>query len=398
MTGTVLAPTALEIAVGSVLGEEASEPTLAVERRGASPRAALERAVLPALERPPCAVSFSGGRDSSVTLAVAVAVARREGLEPPIAVSARFAHAPGTGESEWQELVANHLALGDWVRVELEDELDLVGPVAAALLRRHGVLHPPHVSLFALLGERVGCRSLVTGFGGDQILGGWIGIRESDRLPDGPGRAAAVAVYAATPRRLRRLVLRRELPDRPWLTEPAQRAFARHWLDVASAEPVTWSGYLRWLARSRTMASVRRSLELVLGERGIVGVHPLLDRGFLAALARVGGRTGLGSRQELLRLLAGDDLPRAIVTRRSKAHFHHAYFRGPSRSFARRWDGTGLDPGLVDPEPLRQAWLGRWPRGSSALALQAAWLASAGGELQEPPGGLGQELQARRAP
>ena len=398
MSARALEPTPLEIAVGTVLGGEASEPPLEVSGRREPPRAALERALLPALERPPCAVSFSGGRDSSVTLAVAVALARREGLDPPIAVTARFRHAPGTGESEWQELVAGHLRLGDWVRLELEDELDLVGPVAAGLLRRHGVLHPPHTSLFALLAERTGCRSLVTGFGGDQVFGGWLGIRDSERLPDGWGRAASVAVYAAVPRRFRRLVLRRELPVRPWLTEAARRAFERRWLDVASAEPATWSGYLRWLARRRTMASVRRSLGVALGERGAVGVHPLLDRGFLAALASDGGRTGLGGREALLRLLAGDVLPQEIIARRSKAHFHHAYFRGPSRAFARRWDGAGLDPALVDPERLRQAWLGRWPRGSSALALQAAWLASTGDELEEAPAGLGQELDARWAP
>lgn len=398
MNGHPLAPTALEIAVGSVLGGQASEPPLEVAGRGETPRAALERALLPALERPPCAVSFSGGRDSSVTLAVAVALARREGLEPPIAVSARFANAPGTGESEWQELVAGHLRLGDWVRLGLDDELDLVGPVASGLLRRHGPLHPPHTSLFALLADRAGCRSLVTGFGGDQVFGGWLGNRDSERLPDGWERAAALAVYAAAPRRLRRVVLRRELPVRPWLTEAARRAFERRWLDVATAEPATWSGYLRRLARRRTMASLRHSLGLALGERGVVGVHPLLDRGFLAALARAGGRTGLGGRQELLRLLAGDDLPREVLARQSKAHFHYAYFRGPSRAFARRWDGTGLDPKLVDPEPLRQAWLGRWPRGSSALALQAAWLASVEGQGEQPAHALGQQLEARRAP
>jgi asparagine synthase (glutamine-hydrolysing) len=333
-----------------------------------------------------------------VVLAVAAHVARREGLEPPIAVSARFAHAPGTGESEWQELVAGHLRLGEWLRLGLDDELDLIGPVASGLLHRHGVVHPPHTSLFALLAERVGCRSLVTGFGGDQVFGGWLGTRDSERLPRGRGRAATVAVYAVTPRTLRRLALRSVLPDRPWLTETARRQFERHWLDTAAAEPSSWSGYLRWLARRRTMASVRRSLEVVLGERGAIGVHPLLDRGFLAALARDGGRTGLGGREALLRRIAGDVLPQEILERRSKAHFHHAYFRGRSRSFARFWDGSGLDPELVDPEPLRQAWLGRWPRGSSALALQAAWLASADGDLEQPSDGLGQEVEAGRAP
>jgi asparagine synthase (glutamine-hydrolysing) len=396
----VLPPTPLEIAVGAVLGEEPAEPELpGADEASGSPRVELERALLSALERPPCAVSFSGGRDSSVLLAIAVAVARREGLEPPIAVSARFVNAPGTGESEWQELVASHLRLADWVRVEVDDELDLVGPVASSLLRRYGVLHPPHVGLFTLLAESTRCRTLVTGFGGDQVFGGWIGIRDSDRLPGGIGRVAAVAAYGSSPRWLRRRVLRRELPDRPWLTAAGKEAFERRWLAAAASEPPTWSGYLRWLARRRSMASVRRSFDLVLGERDVRPVHPLLERRFLAALAAAGGRTGLGPRQALLRFVAGDVLPPALVERETKAHFHHAYFRGPSRAFARRWDGTGLDPALVEPDPLRHAWLGRWPRGSSALALQAAWLASeSGGELVEEPGRLDQELEPRRTP
>jgi asparagine synthase (glutamine-hydrolysing) len=207
-----------------------------------------------------------------------------------------------------------------------------------------------------------------------------------------------VALYATAPRSARRLVLRRELPDRPWLTATGRRAFERRWLDGASSEPATWSGYLRWLARRRTMASVRRSLELVLGGYGVAGVHPLLDRGFLAALARAGGRTGLGRREQLLRLLAGDALPPELIARRTKAHFHYAYFRDASRAFARRWDGTGLDPELVDAEELRRAWLGRWPRGSSALALQAAWFTSSRDQSGEHADRFGQELEARRAP
>jgi len=403
VTALVLPPTPLEVAVGSVIGREESVPPLPPAVAGLSPRAALEHTLVAALERPPCAVTFSGGRDSSLLLAVAVAVARREGLDLPVPVSARFVNAPGTGEAEWQDLVVAHLGLRDWVRVELEDELDLIGPRAAATLRRHGVLHPPHAGLFALLAECVHCRSLVTGFGGDQLLGGWIGARQSPRLSRSRGlQAAGVVAYATATRRLRRLVLRGDVPDRPWLTEPARGAFARCWLEAASSEPARWDGYVRWLARRRTMASVQCSLELVLGESGVLAFHPLLDRSLLATLASAGGRAGLGNREALLRLLAGDDLPEPLLVRQSKAHFHHAYFRGPSRAFAKRWDGSGLDPAIVDAEELRRAWLGRMPRGSSALALQAAWLSaesrdpSGGRELEQPAGRLGEKLQAAR--
>lgn len=394
-----LVPTPLEIAVGSVLGQDPSQPPLAVPRRAAErPRAALERALLPALERPPCVVAFSGGRDSALVLAVAVHVARREGLELPVAVTARFAQAPGTGEREWQELVASHLELQDWVRIELDQELDLVGPFCATLLSRHGIVNPPHASLFALLAERVPCRSLVTGFGGDQVLGGWIGTRQSGRLPRRrPPRAAALAAYAIAPRRMRRRMLAPEVPSRPWLREPARREYARRWLESVSSEPTSWRSYLGWVARRRTLASLVASLELVLSERGATAYHPLFERPFLAALAGAGGRTGLGDREALTGLLAENDLPPALAARRTKAHFQHAYFREASRRFARAWDGSGLDPALVDAETLRRAWLGRFPRGSSALALQAAWLASAAREGEQPFARLGQETEPARA-
>lgn len=397
MTFPDLAPTPLEIAVGSMIGEQASESPLRLAEHRGSPREALESALLPALERAPCVVPFSGGRDSSLVLAVAVAVARREGLEPPLPVSVRFTSAPGTGESEWQELVVRHLGVGHWERLEVDDELDLVGPVAGPLLRRHGVIHPPHTTLFALIAARVPCRSLVTGLGGDQVLGGWIGRRDSARLPRAPVlRRALLTLHRATPSPIRRLALRPDVPDRPWLTPPARREFARRWLDAAVSEPSPWPTYLAWLARRRNLAGVRHALRLVLGDRGVAVFHPLLEHSVLSALARAGGPSGLGDREGLTGLLARDDLPRSVAARATKAHFHHAYFRTRSREFARGWDGVGLDAGLVRAEELRRAWLGRMPRGSSALALQAAWLASAGREPNEPVHRLGEQLETAR--
>ncbi|MGH3092626.1 MAG: hypothetical protein ACRDOG_09935, partial [Gaiellaceae bacterium] len=67
----------LEIAAGVVFG---SERRRSLPRTRRSPRHSLEDAVRPALLRPPCAVSFSGGRDSSLVLAVAAHVARSDGL------------------------------------------------------------------------------------------------------------------------------------------------------------------------------------------------------------------------------------------------------------------------------------------------------------------------------
>ncbi|HLF44659.1 MAG TPA: hypothetical protein VJA46_14195, partial [Acidimicrobiia bacterium] len=66
--------TALEVAAGWVAGYEKADER--ATDAGADPLAVLEKLLLPALESPPCFVEFSGGRDSSALLAVAVDVAR----------------------------------------------------------------------------------------------------------------------------------------------------------------------------------------------------------------------------------------------------------------------------------------------------------------------------------
>lgn len=69
--------------------------------------------------------------------------------------------------------------------------------------------------------------------------------------------------------------------------------------------------------------------------------------------------------------------------------YHHVYFRGGSRAFARRCSGDGVDQELVDLERVRQAWLSLYPHGASATLLQAAWLASESGQRQEQAARLG---------
>src|SRR5687768_3761316 len=106
--------TPVETATGIVLGDGADPGPLPAVPPGETALAALERACLPALERGRCCVSFSGGRDSSIVLATATRVARREGLPLPLPVTNRFPLAGHTDESHWQELVVRHLGLDDW--------------------------------------------------------------------------------------------------------------------------------------------------------------------------------------------------------------------------------------------------------------------------------------------
>src|SRR4051794_21602991 len=104
----------LDVATGLVVGAAAA-PGLRGDEPGHDARHELHDAVARALQRPPCYLAFSGGRDSSLLLAVAVHVARERGLELPIALTARYPGHPDTVETKWQDMVARHVRLDDWV-------------------------------------------------------------------------------------------------------------------------------------------------------------------------------------------------------------------------------------------------------------------------------------------
>ena len=155
-------------------------------------RAALEAAIRPALLRPPCFVAFSGGRDSSAMLAVADRLATREGLPRPVALSARFPEAPGTDEAAWQERAVEALGISAWERLALTaEDVEGIAPAIQHALRRHGPLYPPNLGLFLALFAHAGAGSVITGLGGDELLGAWRHRGPADvlarRRPLGPG-------------------------------------------------------------------------------------------------------------------------------------------------------------------------------------------------------------------
>ena len=159
----------LEIAACVATGHDGTlAPSASGER---DPRRVLELVVLQALQRPPCGVAFSGGRDSSAVLRVAVHVARREELPVPIPITKVFPDVPTTEEQRWQDRVIDHLRLADWQRIVIHDELDLLGPFATASLVDHGVVWPPTIHGDRPVVDRVGGGSLIDGEGGDEVLG-----------------------------------------------------------------------------------------------------------------------------------------------------------------------------------------------------------------------------------
>jgi asparagine synthase (glutamine-hydrolysing) len=346
------------------------------------PVAALRSVLAEALQRPPCVVSFSGGRDSSGLLGVAVEVARQEGLDLPVPATLVFPGDAAADEEQWQRAVLGHLRLEQWERIEVAPgQLDAVGPVAARVMRRHGLLWPFNVHFHVPVIERAKGGTVVTGFGGDE-LGRASGLARAERLLARRERVplldmAKICGLALAPSRLRTVVFARRFENSaPWLSERgvqlARSAFAE---DEASV-PFGFDRRLHWFWRSRyvqvCMAAFTR-----MGEPYSARVlHPFVSAPFLAALARRGGFPGLGDRADMVRLLFGGVLPPEALCRVSKASFTNPLWTGTARAFASAWSGRGIDHDLVDAGALREQWQAEQVNPSSTTLLQQAWLAT----------------------
>ncbi|MDF1603438.1 asparagine synthase-related protein [Nocardioides sp. YIM 152315] len=371
----------LETASGWVYGRTTPPPLSATRR---TPREALDDAIRPALLDGPCYVTFSGGRDSSAVLAAATALARREGHPLPIPVTRCYPDIPATDESAWQRMVVDHLGLTEWIRFELrEDESDLLGDTARAGLRARGLLWPAPLQTHGFVFERLRGGSLLTGEGGDAVFGARrITPLTVLRRHGKPSRALVAAALTTTlPASLRRRQAvrgARTSAQSRWLTPAALERHARLVVDDLAREPLRYDEATWAIAGWRSFATVRHNHTRAAAEFDIDAHDPLLDAGFLAALARAGGIAGFNGRTSVMRALFSDVLPAALIARPTKAAFNLANRGEATTEFARGWDGSGVDHDLVDAERLREVWLSDRPTMASGLLLQQAWLASEG--------------------
>lgn len=347
------------------------------------PVTALQDVLAPALRRPPCVVAFSGGRDSALVLAGAVAAARREGLPEPIAVSVRFPNAPAAEESHWQERVVRYLKLDDWERPEFSEGMDFIGAHAQRVLLQHGLLYPPNTHLLGEVFERAGNGTVVSGVGGDEVFGAWVRRRLADvaarRSRPRPKDLLRAAV-AFAPARVARWGRRRSSQSLssaarlPWLTEAGQQAFEDTVGHNYSGVAERWDRHVLSAPYARSIKLGIRDAARLAASHGVAYRAPLVDAHFTAALAKAGGWRGFGGRARTMRALFSGLLPEDLIARRDKAVFRDAFFTAETRRFATEWSGEGLDLSLIEPEPLRATWAAERVDYRSSVLLQSAWL------------------------
>ena len=370
--------TELDVAAGVVVGQGPDPFDNADPGQGRDPLAHLIGLARTLLAEPPCTIAFSGGRDSSVLLALFVDVARREGLDEPVAVTARWDGDEASDEREWQERVVSYIGAEHWEILRPGTDLDLLGDEAVTALGRQGLMWPPPAYAFLPMVRRAARGSFVSGEGGDEAFGLWPHARfwsavRHRRVP--VWADVASAAVGCTPRAYRRHRWERALPPyQSWLRPEARAAFARQLADDQADDPLWWNRYQRVSRRRRAVELTLATLDgLAAGEEARYAA-PLLDAGFLRTLGAWGGYRGRGDRTGVMTQLFGDLLPDAILSRTSKASFGGVFWGPASRQFAEEWDGSGLDSHLIDVEALRQAWLSPVPVYGSALPLHAAWL------------------------
>ncbi|MDI9894210.1 asparagine synthase-related protein [Rhodococcus sp. IEGM 1381] len=384
VVGTRLAPLSpIEVATSRPIGLDRSRPILG-EVAAATPRAAFRDTVRAALEHGPCIVSFSGGRDSSAVLATAVSVARAEGLPLPIPATLNFPGIEESHESEWQDLVLDHLGVTDRLQYSLSTEMDALGESARELLTAFGVVWPFNTHLHGVICKDTAGGTLLTGFGGDELAASsstrWAAKALANRRTLTPRKVISIAHFGS-PRPLRYLAdLPSSRPDRedfPWLTRKGLAQATHQWAANSSTIPMGWGKVLReWVPRSRYFEMVKQSMG-DLGSLHDVNVrHPFVEPSVLQAFAHHSPFVGMPGRRAIMQLLVGDLLPPEVVTRTSKASFTPSLWNGESREFAQEWDGTGLDESLVRPDIVKREWLGSDPTVHSLSLLQQAWLHS----------------------
>jgi hypothetical protein len=381
----------LEIATSRMLGDEA-RPRLPSLGGAVSLDETLAEILEPALASGRCLVSFSGGRESAWLLAAATAAARSRGHADPIPATLRYPGASGRRDALQQAQIVTYLRLADWERVEIRDELEMLGPYARRAIADVGLLFPATAYAMLPLLDRARDGWLAAGGALADFFTYWRWARVSEVLAGRrrPGRRdLRDLATAALPRRSREARLLSRLgDDPPWLSPDAALQVNRLLVGPAAAVPLGFAAAVKRQRTHRCHAGMRRSFEALAASAGAHFSMPFRDDRFIAALAAAGGRRGFGDRSSGLLHVAGHLLPPGLLRRSDGVNSRQAFFGDESRRFAAAWTGNGLDPDLVDPEVLRALWsAGSFPW-TSTMLFQLAFAHDAAGQ----PASLGAEV------
>jgi asparagine synthetase B (glutamine-hydrolysing) len=372
----------VELATALVYGHDRAASALRVDEPTPPPRAVLESLLLESLLQPPCIVGFSGGRDSSALLALACDVARRHGLESPVAATNVFPGDVQSAESEWQDLLIRHVGVTAWERLEFTDGMDVVGPVATPLLKQFGPTFPfnGHFGMPSIKLASGG--TYLTGIGGDELFEANELTRLAIVLTGGLRPRPAdlrTSLRLVAPERLRARHWRRLIPPEPWLRPEVSRIFMQGLATYLARQRLWFSDQVLldvWPDRAR--AALQQTLTAFAATVSAIIRHPFQDPRFLRSVAAHTGRASWHGRGAAMKELFGDVLPAAVVRRQTKATFDTIFFNEYSREFVRDWDGQGVDGSLVDVDELRAAWRRPSVDPRSLSLLQAAWCFSRG--------------------
>ena len=326
-------------------------------------------------------------------LATAVAVARREGLPVPIPITHRFAAAAGADESEWQDTVVRHLGLDDWLRIELSSELDAVGPVAASVIERHGLLWPCNNYFHDPIFEAASGGAVLTGIGGDEAF---VGCNWDRAIAVLQGRVRPVprdilrVGFALAPAAVKRVFIRRWLPELlPWLQpgrpprggEVGRRRRGRRAAQVrgpaAPAARIARPADRAPRASTRSPPTTTPSWPTRSTTRASSPRWP-----------RSRPRTATARGPRRWRRSSATSCPPEVLNRSTKSHFSEVVWGPASRELAAGWDGDALDPEIVDFDRLRQEWAADAPDTQTITLLQSVWWTRARAGAGRPPAAL----------
>jgi asparagine synthase (glutamine-hydrolysing) len=338
----------------------------------------LENLLVPRLESSPCFLGFSGGRDSAALLSLTTRLARERGLSDPVPITLRFEQRPRTDETDWQELTINHLGIQRWEIVPVGDELDPLGPVATALLRRRGLFWPPVAHRITPLLEAARGHVLVLGTGGDEMFSPWMRHSARDRLDvrvRPVPRAIKRAAFNLLPEQIRIGMRLRRSSGLAWLRPEAQREIERKYRAMLRSRCPSWAESIRRIPDSRNFELTQSVFAAMARDAEVSLVQPFSDPAFIRAMGESAPPRGFPSRAVAMEVHFGDVLPPPVIQRTTKAVFDELHGGRWVREFAEAWDGCGIDSAMVEVEALRREWLSPRPEYRSLTALNAAWLA-----------------------